>query len=156
MAAVPSLLLVRRLGRPTPSQTVYTATRSPAFSTASSTHFCFQIMSHVQRVFRYFADALYKSTFYLLTYLHVYQVQRETFDRFGSLLSISRGCVSKCPYGCYYHNYGATTIVCISCCRSRGCNVGNSATRCWMPSINIYMLLLLLLLFDTWGRGLHG
>ena len=77
--------------------------------------------------------------------LCLYQVQRETFDRFGTLLSISRGCVSKCPYGCYYHNYGATTVVCISCCRTRGCNVGNSAIESRLLPSNVIIVLLLLL-----------
>jgi len=78
------------------------------------------------------------------------QVRRQTFDGFDSLLSISRGCVAKCPYGCYYHNYGATTIVCTSCCRSRACNVGNSASRCVTSPLSISMLLQLMLMVFDW------
>ena len=74
------------------------------------------------------------------------QVKRETYDRFNTYVSISRGCASKCPYGCYYHSYGATTITCISCCRSRACNVGNTASR--LLSTDAIFITLLLLLFD--------
>jgi len=83
------------------------------------------------------------------------KVQRETYDRLGTLLSISRGCVSTCPYGCYYYNYGPTTLVyyynygpttlvCISCCRSTGCNVGNGSVST-SPSNRILLPLLMLL-----------
>jgi len=85
------------------------------------------------------------------------QVQRETYDRLGTVLSISRGCVAACPYGCYYYNYGPTTVVCISCCRSPGCNVGNTAVSCRPvaapPTYLILLILLLMMQSDSFCTG---
>ncbi|KAK6169344.1 hypothetical protein SNE40_020416 [Patella caerulea] len=42
-------------------------------------------------------------------------------------ISISRGCVSECFYGCKAHGYGITQLRCTSCCQGYACNTDNGS-----------------------------
>ncbi|XP_067929939.1 uncharacterized protein [Watersipora subatra] len=51
------------------------------------------------------------------------QVKR--IERFGQTISIERGCVASCYYGCRVDKFGLTTLTCISCCQGLNCNTDN-------------------------------
>lgn len=67
----------------------------------------------------------------------------ERVESYKIVLSIARGCVSKCPWGCRFTGYALTQMKCTTCCTTYGCNTGNGCGR-QMASLIFYNLMFLL------------
>ena len=75
------------------------------------------------------------------------QVERLTLKP-GFIVSIARGCVPVCPYGCKYNGMGLTYEKCTSCCRSYGCNTMDAGAGSLETTGKLLLMVMVVALVD--------